>query len=458
VSRILAGPEWAPRARVAAGVWSVAGNMLGALLPYVIVLAISDTAVTDAYFILSAILFFVAHLLAQSIEAVLVPYWVRTRLHARSTPGRLLLKRPVRQLLLLGVVGGLLGGGVATAWLTVSSSGVVAAHRSIWVALTALTALPVATVMSAALASGLHARGRFGLTNATRGLRSVVAIVLVIAGGDHLGVAAAGLGLVTGELIRAGLLAGAHQTLTTSGRDRAPKDASPTSNPSLWRWFVPHLLAGSVTWARPMADVALASWLSQGAVTVLVLAEKVYAAPLVLVTAAVCSVSGTLWSDQLERDCPPSEIVGDYRRTQRRMCRWLSLGCLVCCAVLPAVLLTGLGDALVGVGRSLDLTLTIGVLLVTVPFAASTRVATRLIVVVGRTSVLPRLGVAAIAANVLLSALLASALGVVGIALGTLGVRVGTAVIYHRVAVESAGRATAAGSLACVDGSGRGWR
>jgi peptidoglycan biosynthesis protein MviN/MurJ (putative lipid II flippase) len=433
------------RARLAAGGWSLAGNLVGALLPYVIVLVVANTAVTDAYFIASTVMLFVAHLLATCVEAVLVPYGVRTQMHVGSRLRHLLWMRPIRNLLLLSVCGGVIAAVVASVWLAASSDGLAAIPREVSLSLMALVGLPAVSTLSGIVGSGLHAQGRFGLTNATRGLRSLLAAVLVITLGDEVGVLAAAVGLLGGELLRATVLITAHRRMfrfRTAGTVAA-FEAERERSPSLWRWFAPHLMAASAASAMSLVDVAVASWLGRGAVTVLVLAEKAYAGPLVLVTACVCSVSGAVWSQGLQRGSSWTWLKQDYLAVQRDLARWSVPGALLGCCALPILLWVGLVESLVGTALETELVLTVAILLIAVPLAAWTTVATRLLVVVGETRRLPRLTIGALVMNLVASVLLAWPLGVVGIALGTLAVRVGTAMVHHRVALSALDEAKA---------------
>jgi len=133
------------------------------------------------------------------------------------------------------------------------------------------------------LSGAMNAYRRFAVPAVSPALRAVVALAVMFALKDRLGVHAVAVGYVTGELFRV-LVLGALLCRLTPLRFRAG-DFAVRFSPDIRRFLKIGFFQNVALLAvglNPVVDRTMASWLPQGSVSVLYYADRLYAIPITL--------------------------------------------------------------------------------------------------------------------------------------------------------------------------------
>lgn len=404
------------------------GNLPGLVLPFLITLRIEAGRLTDAYFYAFAIAILVSSIVALALEAsVMAAATHHRRLGARRfrafTAGLL-----ARSLLI--TTGAYLVIGAIGAGTVLLKGNWAPAQQRLCIELIGVFGVYLGAVaLTSSLAGCLYAFDRFFVARVSIGLRAVLPVpVLFLAPPDATGLLLGAGALAAGEWLRAAVLALRLRASVSELEDDPVRPPAGPAPPAVWTIALPYGVAMVLFGASPVIDRIVAGSLEPGAVTTLDLAEKVFYAPVTVITSSVMLVAGARWARMsLDR---PRALRDDFWQTVRRAAV-LSSGLAV---VLGAAAVLGLAlvDREVAGVDAQTFCAVLAILLMGFPAAVVTNAGVRLMTVLQRTSVFPGLAVVSLLACIVGDVIGAALLGVPGIALaGTVWRTVNLVLFLH---------------------------
>lgn len=264
------------------------------------------------------------------------------------------------------------------------------------------------------LSGSLYAFGSFFVTTLTIGVRSVLPIApLFLARDPETALLLSAAALAVGEWLRAALLWHLLRRAIRAMPAAAPGDAGLGDPPTVWSTALPYGMAMVLMGSVQVVDRVVAGALDPGAITTIDLAEKVFYAPVKILTTSVLLVAGARWAGMVLEQ--PEDVASDFWQTVRRAAL---LACALAGAIVVAVAVVLLTvDATVAGVDAGEFGVVLGILMIGFPAAVVTNAGVRLLTVLRRTRVFPRLGIVAFTTSVLGSVVGAATLGTAGIAL-----------------------------------------
>jgi peptidoglycan biosynthesis protein MviN/MurJ (putative lipid II flippase) len=394
-------------------------------LPFAIAAKMHVGHLTDAYAFTLGVAVFASALFAGVLQTNVLPILQRMkRLGRAAFVGR--VRRISGQAAGIAVVSYAAIGVVSIAYIDRQSHWTLQQHQFV-VAATALFAMFVVAVsVNSVLAAGLNALDQFLTPAATQAFRSVAPLValpfVARSAGGLLAVAALVSG---GELFRTAVLLWQVRR-AVAGLPQRPAPEGYAAELSLGRVAAPTAFAMMIAAASPLIDRAVAAPLSQGSVTLLDLGEKVFQAPLTVLSSSFVLVAGTHWAD-----IGRSDVAGLRRHVRRTMTR----GSVVCLVLLAVILLAvGIAGTIIGprfaTASTNRLLAIVALLLVGLPAAFVMSAGARFLTSTRSTYLLPAFAVCSFTTNLVFDIAGAHVLGVEGIALSSTIYRCVNAVLY----------------------------
>ncbi len=310
------------------------------MLPLLISHSIGARPVTDAYFLAVDTTLFAATIFAVVLKSIVVPFVSEWNANADSSATRNMVAHVSRQATIgATAVYGVTAAVVAFVILPYTSFD-VQQRGEVETYLLCLLPLPGAMAWASVLAGAHYAKERWVFPSWSEGFRSAVPIlVLVFVGNDLTLVAVA---LPVGEFVRIAVLQLSWSRLVPAVADSASQPPPLESAAQFWRVAGPQLLSMLVVNANPLIDKLFSSSLPAGAVTTLVLSEKLFFIPQLLLTSAVATVYGTRWArTAVDPGVNRRRLFDDFRTAQRRV------------GTFGLLLTFALGLTVVGVGTPL---------------------------------------------------------------------------------------------------------
>ncbi len=262
------------------------------MIPFFLAAWFGMTAETDAFFFVYGLILFFSAILARVIESVVVPYIAELR-NANEDVGLF--------------VGNVLG--ICTIALIVIVAGMLLIIRPVLAAVTRFDAdnlelvyrllmitapMVILLVLTSVLAGTLNAYKRFTLPAIGPAFRAVVAILLIYLMKEEWGVYAIAAGYVAGEFVR--LIAFLFAVVQMSDlRLRLTLRTNPKVTDFLKTGSY-QMIGMAAIGLNPVVDKTMASWLSEGSVSVLHYADRLYMIPLTLMTTGLMVTLLSHWS------------------------------------------------------------------------------------------------------------------------------------------------------------------
>lgn len=278
-------------------IWNLLGKAVGFLIPLAIAAWYGVTAGTDAFFFSYGLVQFLCNIFGPVGRATLVPFISDIRNQEDEDVDRFVGRVFASiTLVVLAVLAGFLGV-LKLALPLVTDFGPDVLDLSYRLILET-SPLVLLLTWTAIITGVMNAYRRFSLPAVSPAFRAVVALTLIFALKDRLGLHAVPLGYVAGELVRVVILFASMERLTSVGiglRDIIPEWSGRVRS-FLGVAFFQNigLLAMSL---NPVVDRTMASWLESGSVSVLYYADRLYFIPVSLMFTGVMVVVRAHWSD-----------------------------------------------------------------------------------------------------------------------------------------------------------------
>lgn len=399
-------------------VGTLVGSAPGFVLPFAIAAHYGAGRLTDAYFLVAAVVLFAGGLAIVVMEANVLPAATARRSLGRSGLRHFLLRTGAQAAGGTAVI--YVAVAVVAAWAIGTQDAWTAAQQDLSVQLLVVSgAYVVVLPLTSTLAAGHYACGSFLTPTLTQSLRSVVPLaVLPILAGTFTSTLWLICALAAGEWLRFIVLLVRLPTIETV--------AEPFVAPAaLWAAVVPHAISMVVSGLNPVIDRAFATTLTAGSLTKLDLAERMLAVPTLAITSSVLLVSGSRWAALRTR---PAELEADVRRTLRRT---FTLATLVTVVLVGSTGLAALvyPGTVAGV-EATSLWAVFAVLMVGFPAGMIAFAGPRFMTSTNQTSWLPQLAVANLLLNTGLTWVGVSVAGLVGIVAATALGRILAGVAY----------------------------
>jgi peptidoglycan biosynthesis protein MviN/MurJ (putative lipid II flippase) len=285
----------------------------------------------------------------------------------------------------------------------------------------------VASVINGLLSAALMVLDHFLWPAANQVMKSVTCLaVLPFLGHGEYAAFLIAASYSSGEVIRCGMLTMEYRRAVRRSLPDAPSvDSQKTVGPSFWRSALPTVTALAVASVSPLVDRGVAAPLARGSVTILDLAERVFYAPLTVLTPLVV-VAGTRWAATGRADLSASRT--DLFRNLRRGVA-ISAVLAVATGAIAVLSAAAVGEHVAG-ARTTTVLLTTLYLLPGLAPAYVVAAASRFLTAVELTRFLPAFAVTNVSLNLVFDLIGAKLLGVEGIALSSSAYRVVVAALF----------------------------
>lgn len=273
---------------------SALGRIPGLLIPFMIAVQVGVSPETDAFFFAFTLAMFATTTFTSAAETVVVPFLSE---HGGAQTWQRIgaVFRRAAPLLVLVVVGLVLVAGPLIERGTALPGSV---HPVAVNMLRLLSGLVAAAAVTSLFGGALNARGAFALPAISPGIRTGLALLLGLLFAEQFGMIVIVYGLVIGEMIRLAVVSG-------WARRRIPADAGASEPVEVAHFFSQaswQVMAMVVLSANPVINRVAATFLSEGAVTLLEYAERLWFIPVTLLTTGLGPVLLTRWVQMSERE------------------------------------------------------------------------------------------------------------------------------------------------------------
>jgi len=413
--KMLASPRLRRVATATSG--TVAGNALGAALPFVVTAVFTPGATTDAYFYALGTIVYLSAAVSSAIESSASPHVIELK-----TAGRSALQRFVMRTALQGATAAiaiaLVGCLIVTALVLPATSFTDDQRHEIFKMLLLLSPLAPLIAISAVLAGSHYGFHRFLLPTWSLALRSGLAVALTLSFHQTFGVQAVAYGLVAGEALRVGLLAfNLHKIIAVECSSCGLARLEPERR--FWTTATPQVVSMSIGGVNQMVDKTVAASLAPGSITIVELAQRLVYTPILLLTSGIGLVAGSSWAELLA-----SGTLDEVRRDFLRVLKMASAAAgLVVVVMIPLVWLARPLLSSVAEGLDVDaVALAFSLFAVGIPFALASQLGVRLLISARRTKSMPFLTAGGVIVNLALDVTLSRAFGIPGIAVASASV------------------------------------
>ncbi len=271
------------------------GRGLGFAIPFFIAAWFGVTDGTDAFFYVYGLILLLAGIFAPVVQNVLVPFIAEIKASDESE---------VRGFLGGALLVSVLGSAAIATLFTLAASPVLDVVSDFppesldLISRLLLETIPllVLLIMTSLLSGALNAYKKFSLPAISPGLRAVVALAVIAALKERLGVHSIAAGYVAGELARCAVLYGYAARVGIG-----PSIESFKLDPRLVHFLrtASYQIGGLVVLTfTPIVDKTMASWLDPGSVSILEYATRLYDVPMTFVLAGFFVVLLSHWSIQ----------------------------------------------------------------------------------------------------------------------------------------------------------------
>lgn len=401
-----------------AGMSTLAGNALGAALPFFVVLHFGPNDRSDAFFYAASATVFLTTLVALVVESVVVPFVADRRNFGPAEVQRWTRRVGGQAAVLATLVAGV-GIGALRIWILPATDFSVLQQEEVVRLLCVLVLLAPLMAFNGVYAGALYAHKRFGLAAGTQALRSLAGLAAVLCSNPNGGLWLVAIALVAGEGLRSIILT---RRLPAAARAAVPHILSNREAPRDRFWSVasPQIASMALIGLNPLVDRSVAAGLPITSVTLLELSEKLFFMPTLLLSSAIGTVCASVWADAAASSA--MALRRDYWRIQK-LCA--VAGTAIASLSVLAVLIGGTRFAsALGLASPSDFRWTLGFYAVGIPFALLTSNSVRLLVSLKKTSLLPLFAGGALVLNLVADLVATHLLGISGIAVASTLVRI----------------------------------
>ncbi len=282
--------------------WNALGKVVGFFIPFFVAAWYGVTPRTDAFFFSYGLALFLCGIFEPVVRSFVVPFVAETRAQEAESPERFLAALAVGMtaVMVAVIAVSLVLAGFLLPLVTDFEGPVL--HLA-YVLLLELSPLVLLIMWTGLLSGTLNAYKKFAFPAVSPAFRAVIAIAVIFALRDRLGVHAVAAGYVAGEAFR--VLALSFLLCRVTPLRFKAADFAPRLTPKIRRFLgagIYQMVALTAIGLNPVVDRTMASWLPEGSVSVLYYADRLYVIPTTLFLTGVMVVVLSHWSDDYYRE------------------------------------------------------------------------------------------------------------------------------------------------------------
>lgn len=281
---------------------NVLGKAIGFAIPFFIAAWFGVDSNTDAFFFTYGLVILLAGIFFPVVEAVIVPFITEIKAQDKNEVRSFVGSAMVISVAGLAVLGACLFA-VSKPLLSTVSNFSQESLDLISRLLLEISPLLLLLVGTSLLAGVLNAYKLFALPALSPGVRALVALTVIFALKEGMGVHSITLGYVLGELTRLVVL-----FAYAVKRGIAPSIASVRPSPRVFEFLrtASYQIAGmAILTFNPIVDKTMASWLGSGSVSILEYSTRLYEIPITLIARGLFVVLLSHWSIAFYEEAGP---------------------------------------------------------------------------------------------------------------------------------------------------------